>query len=266
MKAKALYDQIGIGYDTTRSADPGIVQLLAAAVGKPPRSILDVGCGTGNYTLALAERGFAIAGLDPSSTMLAVAAGKRQGLKWINAAADDLPFPDASFDAVTAVNVVHHFRTGNEFTEIRRVLRHDGRVVLFGAMAEQIERYWLARYFPVAIGKSALEAVSVQRIAEIGETAGLQVERRISWHQPADPVDFFLYCGKHRPELYLDPAIRAGISTFTKLADEEELNKGLIKLKQDIQSGAITDIIAKSVSADGDYTLIVLKPCREFPY
>ena len=121
MDAQALYDQIGVGYDATRRADPSIVRMLSEAIGAPPRSVLDVGCGTGNYTAALADHGFAVSGVDPSSTMLDAANEKRPGLNWIKASADNLPFPIASFNAVTAVNVVHHFRAGNEFEEIRRV-------------------------------------------------------------------------------------------------------------------------------------------------
>ena len=62
----ALYDQIGDGYDTTRRADPAIVRRLAAYLALAPgRRYLDVGCGTGNYTAALAALGGVWHGVDP---------------------------------------------------------------------------------------------------------------------------------------------------------------------------------------------------------
>ena len=62
-----LYDQIADGYDTTRRADPTIVRRLAAYLALAPgRRYLDVGCGTGNYTAALAALGGVWHGVDSS--------------------------------------------------------------------------------------------------------------------------------------------------------------------------------------------------------
>ena len=53
----ALYDKIGIGYDTTRRADPFILsRLLHYLAPVKGRLYLDVGCGTGNYTAAIELR------------------------------------------------------------------------------------------------------------------------------------------------------------------------------------------------------------------
>ena len=62
-----LYDQIGVGYDTTRRADPSIVNRLLALLDVPAGSrCLDVACGTGNYTAALGGAGLQMTGLDVS--------------------------------------------------------------------------------------------------------------------------------------------------------------------------------------------------------
>lgn len=254
----ALYNQIGLRYDATRRADPSIVHLLSDALGPNSEEVLDLGCGTGNYTIALAERGFRVCGVDSSSRMLKVAAKKRPDLKWVAADADHLPYGAASFESVTAVNVVHHFRDDHSFGEIRGVLKEGGRFIIFGSMAEQIRHYWLAHYFPEAMRRSADEAMSLQRLEAISRTIGLKLARRVAWHQSAEPVDFFLYCGKHRPELYLDPRVRAGISTFTTLADEDEMNEGLARLERDVESGAVQELVAKSDLVHGDYSLIVM--------
>jgi ubiquinone/menaquinone biosynthesis C-methylase UbiE len=54
----AIYEQIGKGYDLTRRADPYIVSRLRHHLGVGAHlSYLDVACGTGNYTSALALSG-----------------------------------------------------------------------------------------------------------------------------------------------------------------------------------------------------------------
>ena len=253
-----LYDRIGRGYDTTRRADPSIVALLADALGGTSENVLDLGCGTGNYAIALAERGFRMWGVDPSLAYAWSGCQKAPERQLGCGECGPPAVQRASFGSVIAVNVVHHFKDDNGFGEIRRVLREKGILLIFGGLAEQIRHYWLAHYFPQAIRRSADEAMSLQRLQAIGRTARLELVRRVAWHQPVEPIDFFLYCGKHRPELYLDPRVRAGISTFAKLADRDEMNKGLTRLARDIESGAVRELIAKSELPDGDYSLIVM--------
>ena len=67
----AIYDQIGKTYDTTRQADPAIVQQIVRFLDLKPQSrCLDVGCGSGNYTYALQQAGLLMDGVDISAEML----------------------------------------------------------------------------------------------------------------------------------------------------------------------------------------------------
>jgi hypothetical protein len=72
-----------------------------------------------------------------------------------------------------------------------------------------------------------------------------------------DLRDLFLYSGKHRPELYLDPRIRAGISTFAALAEPAEVRSGCARLEADIRSGRIADITTAYRHDRGDYLFII---------
>jgi hypothetical protein len=74
---------------------------------------------------------------------------------------------------------------------------------------------------------------------------------------PTDPVDLFLYSGKHAPSLYLDERVRQGISTFANLAEADDVARGLLQLKDDIASGAIGGIVAGYSSDVGDYLFLV---------
>ena len=108
------------------------VLLDAAAVGIG-HTVLDVACGTGVVAAAAAERvgpSGAVTGVDINPGMIAVAARTR-GVRWAQADAARLPFPDGGFDRVLC-------QAGLQFVpdrlgalrEMRRVLRPGGRVAL----------------------------------------------------------------------------------------------------------------------------------------
>lgn len=70
----AFYDRLMPQTDIEARAD--YLLALFARYGEPPRSLLDLACGTGEMTAALAKRGFDMTGVDGSEEMLAEAAGK----------------------------------------------------------------------------------------------------------------------------------------------------------------------------------------------
>src|SRR5262245_34389856 len=120
----ALYDRIGEGYDATRRADPHIAGRLAAHLGVSPEGrYLDVACGTGNYTAALASLGGCWHGVDASRAMIAAAERKAPSIAWRLADVEALPFDRGAFDGATCTLAVHHFASiPTAFGEIRRVL------------------------------------------------------------------------------------------------------------------------------------------------
>ncbi|AFL96098.1 hypothetical protein CL1_1903 [Thermococcus cleftensis] len=90
---------------------------------------LDLGCGTGNYTLELKKRGFDVIGLDASEGMLRIARSK--GLNCIMGDAYSLPFPDESFDLVLSVTMFEFIHEPERvLAEIHRVLRPGGEVII----------------------------------------------------------------------------------------------------------------------------------------
>ncbi|MGQ9730151.1 MAG: class I SAM-dependent methyltransferase [Candidatus Zipacnadales bacterium] len=93
--------------------------------GPPPR-LLDIACGTG-FILRLTQGLFGqCVGIDFTPAMLA-RAPRESHLHYVMAAAENLPFTDASFDVVTAYSVLHHMYDLREMlAEARRVLRPGG--------------------------------------------------------------------------------------------------------------------------------------------
>jgi SAM-dependent methyltransferase len=254
----AKYDEIGVGYDATRRPDPRIVGRLRALLRlETGGRYLDVGCGTGNYTVSLAASGLAMVGLDQSETMLGAARAKGPHVEWRRGDVDRLPFPDGTFRGAVCTLAIHHFSDlAAAFGEVYRVLGR-GRFVIFTAMPEQMRGYWLGAYFPEALERSIRQMPALDAVSGALTGAGFRVAAVELWEVPPDPIDVFLYAGKHRPELYLDPAVRRGISTFAKLADAGEVEQGLARLRADIETGRVKDVMAAHAHDGGDYSFVV---------
>jgi len=254
----ARYDGIGRGYDTTRRADPDICKRLIHHLRLDCDSrCLDLACGTGNYTVSMQLRGFSVVGVDLSCEMLSKARAKSRLLRLIACDGERLPFPDGWFDAAMCTLAVHHFRDpGRVFCEVRRVMR-SGRFVIFTATAEQMRCYWLNEYFPQAMVRSIRQMPSLEFLRTTLDQAGFELLSYEPWFVPPDPHDLFLYSGKHRPKLYLDRAVRNGISTFAGLADIGEMETGIERLRRDIDSGRIGEVITSFQNDEGDYGFAV---------
>lgn len=88
--------------------------------------ILDLGCGTGISTRQIAKGSGVVIGCDIDGQMIAEAKKAYDGLEYVVATAEKLPFSDAEFDAVTAFSAFHWFANGRALSEIKRVLKPRG--------------------------------------------------------------------------------------------------------------------------------------------
>jgi SAM-dependent methyltransferase len=110
---------------------PRIADAAAIDLGQ---DALDVGCGTGVLTCAVAERvgpNGRVVGLDPDEQMLAVARRKSTAVTWQSGRAESLPFDDASFHAVVSQFALMFFDSKpTGIAEMLRVLRPRGRLAI----------------------------------------------------------------------------------------------------------------------------------------
>jgi ubiquinone biosynthesis O-methyltransferase len=121
-----------IGATTERLERQLILELVGDVGG---RKVLDVGCGDGEFALALAKRGASVTGIDASVAMIDAAEcrAKQHGadVTFQVATAGQLPFPAGQFDVVTAITILCFVDDAAPvFREIARVLRPGGRLVI----------------------------------------------------------------------------------------------------------------------------------------
>lgn len=103
---------------------PWIIQQIG-----PKKTVLDVGCGAGLLTNALAQAGHTTFGIDLSPKSLAVAKqhDKTQSVHYEVANAYSLPYPDATFDVVCAMDILEHVeKPALLLSEASRVLKPHG--------------------------------------------------------------------------------------------------------------------------------------------
>jgi ubiquinone/menaquinone biosynthesis C-methylase UbiE len=125
--------------DDARDAEAEEQALAAARLAgcEPGADVLDVPCGFGRHTIALARAGFRAVGVDRSSALLEEARRRAGGERWPKLTRADyreLPFAEASFDAAlnlfTSLGYLGDEEDVKVLTAIRRVLRPGAKLVL----------------------------------------------------------------------------------------------------------------------------------------
>lgn len=259
MNSNVVYDAIGKTYDVTRKPDPEIVQKLEKLLNvQSGGRYLDIGCGSGNYTGALAQAGLNIEGIDVSEEMLSKARKKHPLIQFYQGDAKSLPFQEALFNGATCTLATHHINNNHQVCqEAFRVIKVVGRFVIFTATPEQMSAYWLCHYFPKMMADAAGKMSSFDALEATLKQAGFNTVSQSPFFVSNNLQDWFLHAGKYRPEIYLDQAVRDGISSFHLSADKHELQQGLEQLENDIISGEVKKIIAEYENNIGDYLFVV---------
>ena len=219
-----LYDRIAVAYTHTRRPDPRIAARIWAALGDA-RSVVNVGAGAGAYEPTDRE----VIAIEPSAAM--IAQRPSGSAPAIQASAEQLPLADKSVDAAMAVLSLHHwtdYRRG--LGELRRVARE--RVVVVTCDPTFSDRFWLTRDYLPELGRR-----DAQRFPSIEEQARALGDATVTVVPiPHDCLDGFGLAFWRRPAAYLDPRVRAAISTF-HLCSESEFTEPLKRLAEDLQSG-----------------------------
>ena len=220
--------------------------------GAPGRELLDVAGGTGNYAAALAGLEYRPTVLDASDAMLERA--RRKGLAAVRADSSNLPFDDASFDAVVNCSALHLIPAWREaLAEMRRVLKPGGRLAVMVYTRENLDVHWVFRYFPSTRAWIYPEHQTLDEI--LGELPGATVKP----FEFTDVIDASMSAMCRHPRLLLDRDWRMQTSYFERLErdDPEAASEGLAALERDLADGVRPDEAVAELRAQyGDGTIL----------
>lgn len=214
------YDRIGQTYRGTRQPDPRIETTLRRRIAGAQR-IVNIGAGAGSYEPDSVD----LVAVEPSRIMLRQR--PESAAPAVQAIAEELPFKSGSFDLAMSVLSLHHWSDWRR--GVREALRvANGRFVTLTWVGFP-NGFWLTDYFPEIYTIDAPQFPSVEEYEEVLGEISVDVVPI-----PKDCIDGFLCAYWCRPEAYLDPRVRNGMSTFSLLAN---VDVGIDRLQNDLATG-----------------------------
>jgi SAM-dependent methyltransferase len=223
------YNTLATDYARHRRVHAGVVEeLLTVGAVTAAARVLEVGCGTGNYIVALESlTGCAGWGIDPSSQMLAQARPRSERIGWQLGRAERLDFAPASFDMIFSVDVIHHIADRPAFfAEAVRVAAPGGKVCTITDSEWIIrQRQPMSVYFPETVAIELERYPRIESLRAEMEQAGL---RCISEHVVE------LSYALADIQSYRDKAFSA-----LHLIPEEAFRRGVAGMECDLRAGPI---------------------------
>src|SRR5579875_605465 len=178
---------------------------MVDAVGAEPGRVLDVACGPGIVSAALAPRAREVVALDITPEMLRKARERCEqaglgNVSFREGSATDLPFDAAAFDTVVTRLSIHHFdQPRRAVAEMARVLRAGGRLVVADVVSsENAGESELHNALEVVRDPSHARMLPASALAALVRDAGLTVEAEARWDQPREFEEWAAIVGDER--------------------------------------------------------------------
>jgi SAM-dependent methyltransferase len=224
-RLRATFEGVAELYDRARPVYPAEVFDDLAAVTRlgPGARILEIGCGTGQATQALAERGFAVVAVELGSRLAALARGNLAAfddVEIVNAAFETWQPERAAFDAAVSFTAFHWIDPDVRFRKVASLLRAGGALAIFEAphvFPDGGDPFWAEVQKDYDAVVPHPDNRPPPRPEEVGDLAAeidasgcfrtIAVKRRL-WEVTYTADDFVALLGTFSPNLALDPDTR----------------------------------------------------------
>jgi|WetSurMetagenome_2_1015567.scaffolds.fasta_scaffold102255_2 ubiquinone/menaquinone biosynthesis C-methylase UbiE len=188
------------------------------------KSILEIGCGTGNYIHELARvLGINSIGIDINSEMLVEATRKKSGenISFIHADAHSLPFESETFDTVLAVNSIHQMSDISDvFHEANRVLKKEGIFYIITPVKSKLKDFFIYTLSKKLLEYEQERLPSLKLITQTGLATGFRLNELIY----PNIKDFTI------TRVDLINSINGKFLSCLNILDEKELNELISKV------------------------------------
>ena len=175
------FDKKGFRYLYFRYVQKKVISIANPRINS---NFLDMGCGTGwvvCYAANLLKEQGNFVGVDLSEGMIAKAKENSRGLKnvtFYKASVEELPLENDYFDNIICTNSFHHyFNPKKVLSEVRRVLKHNGRIYIADPTTDDFIARWIdgiGRKFD----KAHVKQYSTQEYKQMFSEAGLQIYKK----------------------------------------------------------------------------------------
>jgi SAM-dependent methyltransferase len=172
---------------------PQVARLVEAVGDSARMRVLDVACGPGIVTSALAEHAQEVVALDLTPQMLEMARERcsragRTNVVFKEGSATALPFSDATFDAIVTRLSFHHFPEPLAvLKEMLRVLRPGGTLAIADVVsAERPDKSQLQNAIEVLRDPSHVRMLPGSELIAMVAQPGVTIERQETWDQPRE--------------------------------------------------------------------------------
>lgn len=229
-----LFDTCADQYDQFRTGSaPYLFTVISLLRQYKTKTLLDLGCGTGNlfYQLSQHWKGNCV-GLDISINMLKKAYEKNLTASWIRADIHNIPCRDDSFDGIAGIYVLHLLDNIPQIlAECRRVLEK-GLLFFISAPHHFIINHPLNQFFP------SFSEIDTQRFPKEDEMVDMLI--KAGFYNIRQ--EYYVSVRDWLSEEYLEKIRSKFISTL-RLIPNDEFNKGLEKMEEEIQKGSTPKLI-----------------------
>ncbi len=250
-KPEDSFNQMAPIYDAYRGVDAQVLEHLsrrvkARASGRG-QALLDIGCGTGRYSIQLAEAyGLQLTGVDVSEKMLNQAREKHPADVWLLKPIEEAWFSDESFDFILMSYVIHHLRDyPRTLSDCHRYLRPGGVLFIVTDSHEQFHSSYFHRLVPRIMEIDLKRFPEIDTLCDTLTRTGFKVD--VTELSKRNTVSF-----SRDVEDIVEKTRRKAFSTLTYLTDDE-LETGARRVEEyllgELRKGPVIEDRVKTVIA-----------------